>query len=76
MHFDSLTDFLQMGGYAFYVWLSFGVTFACLIAVYWEQNWRISKLKTQVMLEHERAERIKKARQEKAAQKQSEQASA
>jgi len=30
MQFDSLTDFLNMGGYAFYVWLSYGVTFGSL----------------------------------------------
>ncbi|QHS11780.1 heme exporter protein CcmD [Shewanella sp. Arc9-LZ] len=30
MQFDSFKDFLDMGGYAFYVWLSYGVTFGCL----------------------------------------------
>lgn len=31
MNWESLDMFLQMGGYGFYVWTSFGVTFACLI---------------------------------------------
>ena len=26
MQFDSVSDFLNMGGYAFYVWLSYGIT--------------------------------------------------
>lgn len=69
MHFDSFGDFLAMGGYAFYVWLSFGVTFFSLFAVYLEQKWRTGKLRTQVILEHERAERIKKVRREKSAKK-------
>tara|TARA_R110002167_G_C12540553_1_gene639966 strand:+ start:755 stop:967 length:213 start_codon:yes stop_codon:yes gene_type:complete len=30
MQFDSFKDFLDMGGYAFYVWLSYGVTFGSL----------------------------------------------
>lgn len=33
MHFESLSDFLAMGGYAFYVWLSYGVTFTLLIGL-------------------------------------------
>lgn len=30
MHWNSLSDFLAMGGYAGYVWWSFGVTAACM----------------------------------------------
>ncbi|MEC4728803.1 heme exporter protein CcmD [Shewanella sp. D64] len=30
MQFDSLADFFNMGGYAFYVWLAYGVTFFSL----------------------------------------------
>jgi heme exporter protein D len=30
MQFDSINDFMQMGGYAFYVWLSYGITFGAL----------------------------------------------
>ncbi len=30
MQFDSLADFFKMGGYAFYVWLAYGVTFFSL----------------------------------------------
>ena len=29
MQFDSISDFFNMGGYAFYVWLSYGITLAC-----------------------------------------------
>ena len=33
MQFDSLHDFLAMGGYALYVWLSFGVSLLALVWV-------------------------------------------
>ena len=33
MHFASFSDFMAMGGYAFYVWLSFGLTLVCLVGI-------------------------------------------
>lgn len=33
MHFASFSDFMAMGGYAFYVWLSFGLTLLCLVGI-------------------------------------------
>jgi len=32
MHWNSLQDFLAMGGYGFYVWGSFGVTAILMVA--------------------------------------------
>lgn len=32
MHWESLAQFLSMGGYAFYVWSSFGLTAVCMAA--------------------------------------------
>lgn len=31
MQWGSLSEFLAMGGYGFYVWVSFGATAVCLI---------------------------------------------
>ena len=31
MQFDSFAEFINMGGYAFYVWLAFGVSAALLL---------------------------------------------
>ncbi len=31
MQWHSMSEFLAMGGYAFYVWGSFGVTFGCML---------------------------------------------
>lgn len=33
MHFETMSDFFAMGGYAKYVWISYGVTFALLIGL-------------------------------------------
>ena len=33
MQFDSFSAFLNMGGYGFYVWLSFGVSAVLIIAL-------------------------------------------
>jgi heme exporter protein D len=30
MYWQSLNDFLNMGGKGFFVWMSFGVTFGCM----------------------------------------------
>lgn len=30
MVWKSVNDFINMGGYGFYVWVSFGVTFGCM----------------------------------------------
>ncbi|EGQ8230513.1 heme exporter protein CcmD [Vibrio parahaemolyticus] len=31
MHFESLSDFFAMGGYASYVWSAFGITFFSML---------------------------------------------
>ncbi|EGU4186243.1 TPA: heme exporter protein CcmD [Vibrio parahaemolyticus] len=31
MHFESLSDFFSMGGYASYVWSAFGITFLSML---------------------------------------------
>lgn len=30
MYWESFSDFLHMGGYGLYVWVSFAVTFGCM----------------------------------------------
>tara|TARA_R110002126_G_scaffold10245_49_gene46639 strand:- start:2244 stop:2444 length:201 start_codon:yes stop_codon:yes gene_type:complete len=56
MHFSSFTDFLAMGGYGFFVWLSFGITYlllAGLIAVsVFQQKQFKQQLKATIAREH------------------------
>jgi heme exporter protein D len=64
MQFESFADFLAMGGYAFYVWLSFGVTFVAMAIVAVQSFIKHRGLLKQVVVEKERKARIKKARQQ------------
>jgi heme exporter protein D len=36
MHWNSLAEFLDMGGYAFYVWGSFGISALVVVAEVWQ----------------------------------------
>ena len=67
MQFDSFSAFLDMGGYGFYVWLAFLVTFAGLLVLYLEQKWRARKIREDVLKEHRRIQRINKAKAAKRA---------
>ena len=62
MQFDSFSAFLAMGGYGFYVWLSFGVTLIAMgvIAVHshLQHRWLLKK----VLDEQARRERVRRAR--------------
>ncbi|WP_334012633.1 heme exporter protein CcmD [Alteromonas sp. S167] len=64
MQFESFSDFINMGGYAFYVWLSFGVTFFSMGIIAVQSYLKQSSLLKAVIVEQERKARIKKARQE------------
>lgn len=63
MHFASFSDFLAMGGYAFYVWLSFGLTLLCLVGIVIS-----TRMKTRSLLGELRSKQAREARR-KAAQK-------
>lgn len=64
MQFESFSDFIHMGGYAFYVWLSFAVTFGAMALVAVQSYVKHRALLKAVMVEQERKARIKKARQQ------------
>ncbi|MGL4766265.1 MAG: heme exporter protein CcmD [Aeromonas sp.] len=63
MHFASFSDFLAMGGYAFYVWLSFGLTLICLIGIVIS-----TRLKTRSLLGELRSKQAREARRKAAQQ--------
>ena len=49
MHWNSLSEFLAMGGYGLYVWGSFGITFLAMAFEVWLLNKRskhVAKLAT------------------------------
>ena len=63
MHFASFSDFLAMGGYAFYVWLSFGLTLICLIGIVIS-----TRMKTRSLLGELRNKQAREARRKAAQQ--------
>ncbi|MFM4847367.1 heme exporter protein CcmD [Aeromonas rivipollensis] len=63
MHFASFSDFMAMGGYAFYVWLSFGLTALCLVGIVIS-----TRLKTRCLLGELRNKQAREARRKAAQQ--------
>lgn len=41
--FDSISDFFTMGGYGFYVWLSYGITFLACGLLIWQSKREIKQ---------------------------------
>ncbi|AOT07521.1 heme exporter protein CcmD [Pseudoalteromonas luteoviolacea] len=62
MQFESLSDFIAMGGYGFYVWLSFGSCAAIILGLLFGSLYEGKQLKQQVKSQMAREERIKKAK--------------
>lgn len=62
MHFSSFNDFLQMGGYAFYVWLSYGITFGTMLWIVLSANFTRRKLFRDIKSKVAREERMKQAK--------------
>lgn len=64
MQFDSFSDFIAMGGYGFYVWLSFGTCALILLGILISSLRETKRIKASVEQQILREERIKKAKQE------------
>ncbi|KJY83081.1 heme transporter CcmD [Vibrio galatheae] len=62
MHFESLSDFFAMGGYASYVWTAFGVTFASMMVLYTLSVRRGQSLLNEVQAKVDRQARIDAAK--------------
>ena len=61
MHFEDISSFLDMGGYALYVWLSFGAAVLSLLVLWLDSFFSKQTLFTQVLSEQARQARIKAA---------------
>ena len=66
MHFDSFSDFIAMGGYGFYVWLSFGTCALILLGILVSSLRDTKHIMASVEPQIVREERIKQAKQEQA----------
>ena len=61
MAFDSISEFIAMGGYGFYVWLSYGLTFLALIILIINSVAKKNKILKEVEQRYLREQRIKNA---------------
>ena len=61
MAFTSLSDFIAMGGYSFYVWLAYGVSFLSVILLITNSIVKRKKIFHQVEQRIQREQRIKAA---------------
>ncbi|MFK3914828.1 heme exporter protein CcmD [Enterobacter cancerogenus] len=61
--FHSWSEFWQMGGYVFYVWLAVAVTILALLILVWHTRWQrralLADLRRQMAREH-RASAVRK----------------
>nr|WP_315853222.1 heme exporter protein CcmD [Alteromonas oceanisediminis] len=62
MRFDSFSEFVAMGGYGFFVWLSFGVTFVVMLLLVVDSFYGQRRVLQKAKQEIERKQRILAAR--------------
>lgn len=67
MQFASFSEFWAMGGYGFFVWIAFGVSFLALFGLLWASTWQEKHLFRVADKELQRVARVKAARNNKAA---------
>ena len=69
MQFNSLSEFFAMGGYAFYVWLSFGVSALLLLGLVWLSKQQHQQTLKAIALQQKRHEKLRQARDKRAKNK-------
>ena len=62
MYFESLSDFLAMGGYSTYVWSAFGITFTSMLVLLLLSLRRGNQLLNEVQSKIDRQARIDAAK--------------
>ncbi|MEH6594132.1 MAG: heme exporter protein CcmD [Colwellia polaris] len=61
MQFDSISAFIDMGGYGFYVWLSYGVSIFSLALLIFTSISSHKKIKLQITQRIKREEKLRQA---------------
>lgn len=61
MQFTSFTDFLNMGGYGFFVWLSFGVSGALLVLLMLSTKFSHQNIRADIAKQIKREAKLQKA---------------
>jgi heme exporter protein D len=68
MQFDSISAFFDMGGYAFFVWLSYGVSAFLLGALIYSSHSNHSKVKNKIAQRLQREKKLRKAAEQTSAE--------
>ena len=63
MQFDSFSDFIAMGGYGFYVWLSFGLCVLLMVGIILTSIAKENRILREVAQKEQRDQRVKKAKE-------------
>lgn len=64
MAFQSIAEFLAMGGYGFYVWLSYGITALALVALLWHGRMAAKQLRQAAQQQAQRQQRLARRQQQ------------
>lgn len=64
MQFDSFSAFLNMGGYGFYVWLSFGVSTALILALIFNSIMGHKQVIKNIALRQQREAKLRQVRKQ------------
>jgi len=67
MQFDSISAFFDMGGYAFFVWLSYGVSAFLLAALIYTSHSNHTKVKRKIAQRLQREKKLRKAAEKQSA---------
>lgn len=59
--FESISDFFAMGGYGFYVWLAYGITFAACGVLIWQSKREIRQTLQLTQKEQAREQQLRKS---------------
>lgn len=65
MQFENFSAFLNMGGYGFYVWLSFGVSTALIVALIISSIAGHKKVIKDIAIRQQREEKLRQARKQR-----------
>ena len=65
MQFESFSAFLEMGGYGFYVWLSFGVSTALILALIFSSLMSHKQVIKNIALRQQRESKLRELRKQR-----------
>ena len=65
MQFDSFSAFIDMGGYGFYVWLSFGISTALILALLFSSLYGHKQVIKAIAIRQQREDKLRQLRKER-----------